>query len=75
MNFVKTLVKTLESKDSYTASHSLNVAEYSKIIPERLNYSNKDCETIYIGALLHDIRKIGIKNSILNKPARGILMA
>jgi putative nucleotidyltransferase with HDIG domain len=70
INFVKTLAKTLESKDTYTASHSLNVANYSKIIAERLNYSKSDCETIYIGALLHDIGKIGIKDSILNKPAR-----
>ncbi|WP_243428143.1 HD-GYP domain-containing protein [Clostridium rhizosphaerae] len=70
MNFVKTLAKTLESKDSYTASHSLNVVRYSKIIAERLHYSKKDCDTIFIGALLHDIGKIGIKDSILNKPAR-----
>jgi putative nucleotidyltransferase with HDIG domain len=70
LDFITTLAKTLESKDPYTASHSRNVAIYSKVIAEKLKYSKIDCETIYVGALLHDIGKIGISDNILNKPGK-----
>lgn len=70
VDFIKTLARTIESRDFYTASHSKNVAKYSRIIAERLNYSKADCETVFVGALLHDIGKIGISDSILNKPIK-----
>ncbi|GFP75655.1 HD-GYP domain-containing protein [Clostridium fungisolvens] len=70
VDFIKTLARTIESRDSYTASHSKNVAKYSEIIAERLKYSKADCETVYVGALLHDIGKIGISDGILNKPIK-----
>ncbi|GKU24489.1 HD-GYP domain-containing protein [Clostridium folliculivorans] len=70
VDFIKTLARTIESRDFYTASHSKNVAKYARIIAEGLKYSKADCETVYVGALLHDIGKIGISDSILNKPIK-----
>jgi len=69
-NFIKTLVGTIESRDNYTAYHSTNVAKYALEIAMRLNYSKKECNIIFTGALLHDIGKIGISDSILNKPSK-----
>lgn len=63
------LIIAIESKDENTATHSINVAKYAKIIAKSLEYSDIDCELIYIGGLLHDIGKIGIKDDILNKPS------
>lgn|GEM_PF-4901948 len=68
VNFIKTLARTIEFRDQYTAFHSENVAKYALAIAEKLNYTKKECNTIYTGALLHDIGKIGISDKILNKP-------
>ncbi|AAK81340.1 putative nucleotidyltransferase with HDIG domain [Clostridium acetobutylicum] len=67
---VTTLAKTLELRDNYTAVHSKSVAEYARFIAEKLKYSEEDCEKVFIGALLHDIGKIGISDTILNKPLK-----
>lgn len=62
--------KLLDSRDKYTALHSENVANYSRMIAEELKLPKQTCETIYLGGLLHDIGKISIPESILNKPAK-----
>jgi putative nucleotidyltransferase with HDIG domain len=69
-NFIKTLARTIEFRDKYTACHSENVAKYALAIAEKLNYTKKECNTIFMGALLHDIGKIGISDQILNKPTK-----
>lgn len=58
---------TVDAKDSYTAGHSDRVAYYSKLIGEKLGLSEKDLQTLYEGALFHDIGKIGIPDSVLKK--------
>ncbi|WP_315675506.1 HD-GYP domain-containing protein [Clostridium sp. 19966] len=70
VQFIMTLARTIESRDNYTAFHSKNVAEYARIIANKLKYSKAECEIIFTGALLYDIGKIGISDNILNKPAR-----
>jgi putative nucleotidyltransferase with HDIG domain len=62
------LAKTLDSRDKYTAFHSVNVARYSDLIAKEMRLSPKFCEDMMLGALLHDIGKIGIPEHILNKP-------
>ncbi len=69
--FLKTLqslAMTIDAKDSYTHYHSTNVSKYSKIIAKRLNLPDEAIRKISFGSLLHDIGKIGIPESILNKP-------
>ena len=61
------LAEAIEAKDSYTNGHSKRVAEYSKMIAERVGKNEEECESIYITALLHDIGKIGIPEKIINK--------
>lgn len=64
------LAKALDSRDSYTANHSENVANYSKMIAEEMGFTQKEIEDIYHGGLLHDIGKIGVPESVLTKPSR-----
>lgn len=70
MDLITSLANTLDSRDNYTAFHSNNVANYSKAIAEELKLKQNICENIYIGGLLHDIGKIGISETVLNKSSK-----
>lgn len=71
MQIVKTLSGAIDAKDTYTNGHSTRVAEYASEIARRAGYfSNQEVETIYLMGLLHDVGKIGVPDSIINKPAR-----
>ena len=70
METVKSLAKALDAKDKYTHSHSNNVAKYSKAIADELGMDTEDVQKVESAAQLHDIGKIGIKDSILNKTER-----
>lgn len=62
-----TLAKTIDAKDKYTNGHSMRVAEYSKMIAERMEFSEEDIDDITNMAMLHDIGKIGVPDTIINK--------
>lgn len=64
------LASAIDAKDAYTHGHSTRVAEYSRAIARRLGKSEAQCRNIYISALLHDVGKIGISNSIINKKGK-----
>ena len=64
---LRTFANIIDAKDRYTNGHSLRVAAYSLEIAKKLKVSEEDQERIYDIALLHDIGKIGIPDSILNK--------
>ncbi len=64
------LASAIDAKDPYTKGHSSRVAEYSRKIAELAGKDEQDCEEIYYAALLHDVGKIGISRSILNKTGR-----
>jgi putative nucleotidyltransferase with HDIG domain len=64
---VQSLVSVVEAKDEYTESHSIRVAKYSAFIASEMNYPKSFIEDIWVAGVLHDIGKIGISDSILNK--------
>ncbi|MBR4574330.1 MAG: HD-GYP domain-containing protein [Lachnospiraceae bacterium] len=64
------LVNAVDAKDTYSHGHSIRVAEYSQRIAKELGKSEEECRRIYYAALLHDVGKIGIPNSIINKKGR-----
>ena len=64
------LVNAIDAKDKYTHGHSSRVAEYSRKIAEMSGKSEKECYEVYYAALLHDVGKIGIKDSIINKDGK-----
>lgn len=78
-NFYQTvlsLAAALESRDTYTHGHSERVEEYSKLIAKELKkkkvkeINEQFIEDLHIESRLHDIGKIAIPDTILNKPGR-----
>jgi len=67
---LKTLVSTIEAKDAYTRHHSQRVTEVALAVARRVGCSEEDCESISFAGILHDIGKIGIRDSILQKTSR-----
>lgn len=64
---IEVLRRTVEAKDVYTKGHSDRVSEYALLIGDKLNLSEEELKTLKIGALFHDIGKIGVPDSILLK--------
>ncbi|MEG6584153.1 HD domain-containing phosphohydrolase [Dendrosporobacter sp. 1207_IL3150] len=67
---VISLAHLIESRDEYTGSHSLRVREIAVEIGRELNLDSNIIQELSIAAELHDIGKIGIPESILNKPGK-----
>lgn len=67
---ILTIAKTVDAKDENTSQHSIRVSEYSLMIGKKLGYDDEECENLRKSALLHDIGKIGIPDSVLNKKGR-----
>lgn len=65
---VKSFSSALDARDHYTVDHSKRISESCRLIAERLNLKNKEKGNLALGALLHDIGKIGISDGILAKP-------
>lgn len=66
---VKALAAAIDGKDKYTRGHSERVARFSLAMGKYLGMSEEELETLRISALLHDVGKIAIDDSILKKPA------
>ncbi len=67
---VVALSETVDAKDRYTSGHSRRVAEYSKMLAQRMGKSADEQERIYFAGLLHDVGKIRIPEDIINKPGK-----
>lgn len=69
-NTISAFAAAIDSKDAYTKNHSHRVAEYSMAIAKEMGWSNEEIEGIYNGGLLHDIGKLIIDKTIINKDKR-----
>jgi putative nucleotidyltransferase with HDIG domain len=69
-NTVETLVRAIQARDQYTSGHSSRVSRYCQLIAEKLNLSTQDRHHLYLTSMLHDIGKIGIPDSLLNRPGK-----
>lgn len=70
MLLIKTLSDTIEAKDEYTIGHSKRVSEYAALIAEKMGLPEDEISRIKYAATLHDIGKIGVPDTVLNKPSR-----
>ena len=70
MEMVTSLAGAIDAKDPYTKGHSTSVSRYSEALARAINMPEHDVERIKIGAMLHDIGKIGIPESVLKKPGK-----
>ena len=68
LSAIKSLASAIDAKDPYTHGHSLRVAYYSAVIAEALTLSSEQREEVYLAAVLHDVGKIAVPESILLKP-------
>lgn len=67
---MQTFVNFIEAKDPSTSGHSLRVAEYSRMLAEKLGFYEEECNQVYYISLMHDCGKIYIPDEILTKPGR-----
>ncbi|TET44183.1 HD domain-containing protein [candidate division TA06 bacterium] len=70
LNTLQMLANALEAKDVYTRGHTERVTRLSVEIAKKMRLPKAEVETIRRAAMIHDIGKIGIRESILNKPGR-----
>ena len=69
-SFIDTLSASIDARDKITSGHSKRVTMYASLICDELNMNEKEKEVIKHASLLHDIGKIGIKDSILQKEGK-----
>jgi len=67
LRVVQALTSAVEAKDSYTEGHLKRVADYAVAVARRLGMSGRQLENVYYAAMLHDIGKIAVPESVLRK--------
>jgi len=70
LSTVRVMIATVEAKDEYTRGHSERVTAYCMRLADFIGIRGEKLKLLRLAALLHDIGKIGIPDSILKKPAR-----
>jgi putative nucleotidyltransferase with HDIG domain len=65
---IRALALALDARDPYTAGHSERVSEVSVAVGRQMGLEGEELEILRLGALLHDIGKIGISDAVLRKP-------
>ncbi len=68
LNVLAVMAKVLEAKDPYTRHHSDKVSSLSAAVAVEMGFNDEEVRRIGIAGILHDLGKIGIKESILKKP-------
>jgi response regulator RpfG family c-di-GMP phosphodiesterase len=66
---VQMLVEALEAKDAYTRGHSARVSAYAAATARALGMSATEVDLVQLGAEMHDVGKIGVREAVLLKPA------
>jgi HD-GYP domain-containing protein (c-di-GMP phosphodiesterase class II) len=69
-NICEAFADVIDAKSPFTASHSRGVATYAGMIGRELGFSGPELQLLRRAGLLHDIGKLGIPNTILDKPAK-----
>ncbi|MDD3237316.1 MAG: diguanylate cyclase [Candidatus Gastranaerophilales bacterium] len=70
IDVVTSLASAIDAKDEYTKGHSTSVSRYAVALARAINLPEKEVERIKLGALLHDVGKIGIPENVLKKPTK-----
>jgi putative two-component system response regulator len=69
-DMARRLARAIECRDGHTGDHVARMAALCRLIAEGLGLDEKQCDTIYAAAPMHDVGKIGIPDFILQKPSR-----
>jgi putative nucleotidyltransferase with HDIG domain len=68
LSTITSLARTIEAKDPYTGGHTERVADISASIATELGLAGEELRAVQVGAVIHDIGKIGVPDAILLKP-------
>jgi putative two-component system response regulator len=69
-NVLFSLAAAVEAKDSYTEGHTRRVSNLAMQMGKKLNLCPRELEALKYGGMLHDVGKIGVPSTILNKPGK-----
>ena len=67
---IRALAEAVDAKDAYTRGHSERVGVYASKIAREMGFQKEFIERVYIAGLLHDVGKIGVRDSVITKPDR-----
>lgn len=67
---VDALNVSMEARDAYTSGHAKRVSEYAMMIAREMGLSGREIYTLQRGALLHDVGKVGVSDTVLLKPGK-----
>jgi len=70
MGLLHSLTSAVDAKDTYTCGHSERVALLSRHLAEKIGMDRRTVERVYIAGLLHDVGKIGVPESVLQKTGK-----
>ncbi|MCW8131940.1 MAG: HD domain-containing protein [Planctomycetota bacterium] len=68
LNILAVMAKVIEAKDPYTRFHSEKVSSLSSAVAREMGFADDEVRRIGVAGILHDLGKMGIRESILKKP-------
>ena len=68
LSTITSLARTIEAKDPYTGGHTERVARIACLLAEEMSFGAEDLRAVNVGAVIHDIGKIGVPDRVLLKP-------
>jgi HD-GYP domain-containing protein (c-di-GMP phosphodiesterase class II) len=70
MGLLHSLVSAVDAKDAYTCGHSERVALLSRLLAQEANFGDTFVDRVYMAGLLHDVGKIGVPETVLQKTGK-----
>jgi putative nucleotidyltransferase with HDIG domain len=70
LSTIKSIAEAIDAKDPYTRGHCERIRKYTVLIANNLGLSEKEKRNVEIAALLHDVGKIGVPETVLKKEGR-----
>ena len=70
LSTITSLARTIEAKDPYTGGHTDRVSRLTSVIATELGFTADELQAVEVGAVVHDIGKIGVQDAVLLKPGK-----
>lgn len=70
VGIIRAMGNAIDARDPYTRGHSERVGRYGRLLAQSIGLSDVDCDRLYLSGLLHDVGKIGVPDTVLQKPGK-----
>ncbi len=70
VGIIRAMGNAIDARDPYTRGHSERVGRYGRLLARAIGLSHVDCDRLYLSGLLHDVGKIGIPDTVLQKTGK-----